>query len=153
MFTKILVPTDGSPLSDKAVNAALELAGQVGASLVVISVAEPYRFIPPASAGMIYDPSLYSDELQHRFDQHSQEQAREIVEKVVEAARSRGIACEATTPMSLDPYEEIVSAVDKYGCDAVFMASHGRKGLNKLFLGSETQKVLSHTSVPVMVFR
>ncbi|MGB3609281.1 MAG: universal stress protein [Cellvibrio sp.] len=153
MFTKILVPTDGSPLSDKAVAGALDLAAKVGAALIVISVAEPYRYIPPAAAGMIYDPSLYSDELQHRFDQHSQEQAREIVEKVMDAARARGVACEAITPMSLNPYEEIVNAVDRYGCDAVFMASHGRKGLNKLFLGSETQKVLSHTSVPVMVFR
>ena len=55
--------------------------------------------------------------------------------------------------MSLSPHEEIVKAVEKYGCDAVFMASHGRKGLNKLFLGSETQKVLSDTTIPVMVFR
>lgn len=153
MFTKILVPTDGSPLSEKAVTAAVDFAGQVGAALVAISVAEPYRFIPPATAGLMYDPNLYSEELQQRFDQQSQQQAQEIVQKVAQTAQARGVVCEVTTPMSLSPHEEIVNAVEKYGCDAVFMASHGRKGLNKLFLGSETQKVLSDTTIPVMVFR
>ncbi len=153
MFTKILVPTDGSSLSEKAVTAAVDFAGQVGAAMVVISVAEPYRFIPPAAAGLMYDPNLYNEELQQRFDQQSQQQAQEVVQKVAQAATARGIVCEVTTPMSLSPHEEIVNAVEKYGCDVVFMASHGRKGLNKLFLGSETQKVLSHTTIPVMVFR
>ena len=153
MFTKILVPTDGSPLSEKTVTAAVDFAGQVGAALVAISVAEPYRFIPPAAAGLMYDPNLYSEELQQRFDQQSQQQAQEIVQKVADTAQARGVVCEVTTPMSLSPHEEIVKAVEKYGCDAVFMASHGRKGLNKLFLGSETQKVLSDTTIPVMVFR
>lgn len=153
MFTKILVPTDGSPLSEKAVTAALDLAGRVGATLVVISVAEPYRFIPPAAGGLMYDPNLYDDELRQRFDEQSLQHAQDIVKKVADVAKSRGITCEATTPLSLSPHEEIVEAIDRFGCDAVFMASHGRKGLNKLFLGSETQKVLSHTNVPVMVFR
>lgn len=101
----------------------------------------------------MYDPNLYSEELQQRFDQQSQQQAQEIVQKVADAAQARGVVCEVTTPMSSSPHEEIVKAVEKYGCDAVFMASHGRKGLNKLFLGSETQKVLSDTTIPVMVFR
>lgn len=101
----------------------------------------------------MYDPNLYSEELQQRFDQQSQQQAQEIVQKVADTAQARGVVCEVTTPMSLSPHEEIVKAVEKYGCDAVFMASHGRKGLNKLFLGSETQKVLSDTTIPVMVFR
>lgn len=153
MFTKILVPTDGSPLSEKAVTAAMDFAGQVGATLAVISVAEPYRAIPPAAGGLMYNPNLYDDELRQRFDEQSLQHARDIVKKVADAAQSRGIACEVATPLSSNPHEEIVDAVDRYGCDAVFMASHGRKGLNKLFLGSETQKVLSHTNVPVMVFR
>lgn len=152
MFRKILIPTDGSELSEKAITAAVDFARQAGATLVAISVAEPNRYVPPATAGLMYGSHLYSD-LQLMLDEQSQHIALDNAQKVVNAAQLQGVICEVLTPISPTPHEEIVAAVERYGCDAVFMASHGRKGLNKLFLGSETQKVLAHTSVPVMVFR
>jgi len=153
MFKKILVPTDGSALSEKAINAALELAGEIGASMVAVSVAEPYPYIIPVSGGLIIEPSVAREDLLAMNDEHLHRVAEENVQAVVAAAQSVGVACEAKTATSSKPYEEIIKAIDEFGCDVVFMASHGRKGINKFFLGSETQKVLSSASVPVMVFR
>jgi nucleotide-binding universal stress UspA family protein len=78
---------------------------------------------------------------------------KDNVSKVAAAARAAGVPCETVTSMAGSPYEAIVDAAQKHGCDAIVMASHGRKGLNKLFLGSETQKVLAHTNLPVLVLR
>ncbi|MGH8808347.1 MAG: universal stress protein [Noviherbaspirillum sp.] len=145
MFKKILVPTDGSPLSDKAVNAAIEFAKMAGAEVVAISVAEAYPF-PPISE------SPYSGGSQ-AYEQHALALAQEHVDRVAAAAEAAQVQCEAIVVEGLNPYEEIVKAAAEYHCDAIFMASHGRKGLNKLFAGSETQKVLAHTMLPVLVFR
>jgi len=72
---------------------------------------------------------------------------------VADAAKQAGVACETVTAQSFNPYEEIIEVAKKYQCDAIFMASHGRRGLNRLFLGSETQKVLAHSDIPVLVLR
>lgn len=144
MLKKILVPTDGSARSDKAAQAAIEFAQQVNGEIVAISVAEPYPF-PPISES----PYLGGSEA---YEQRALELAQAHVAKIASAASAARVPCETVVASALNPHDEIVSAAEKYRCDAIFMATHGRKGLNKLFAGSETQKVIAHASVPVMVF-
>jgi nucleotide-binding universal stress UspA family protein len=145
MFKTILVPTDGSALSDKAINAAIEFAELAGSKIIGLSVAEPYPFAPLYQNAAATDTTIYEEKMREAAQLHAQ--------KIADAANAAGVACEAVVAQSFSPYEEIIATAKKYHCDAIFMASHGRKGLNRLFLGSETQKVLAHTSLPVLVFR
>lgn len=145
MFKTILVPTDGSALSDKAVNTAIDYARSTGARLVALCVAEPYPMSPMGETGYIPDLTAY--------EQQAVDQARKHVDKVAQAATAAGVSCDAHTAQSFSPYEEIIRLAEKEGCDAIFIASHGRRGLNRIFLGSETQKVLAHSSIPVLVLR
>jgi nucleotide-binding universal stress UspA family protein len=145
MFKKILVPTDGSDLSDKAISQAIEFAKSFGSTIVGLSVAEPYPFTPLYEGVSVPESNIYEDRMRDLAQLH--------VQKITDAAKEAHILCETFTTQSFSPYEEIVAAAKKYGCDAIFMASHGRRGLNKLFLGSETQKVLAHTTLPVLVLR
>jgi nucleotide-binding universal stress UspA family protein len=145
MMKKILVPTDGSQRSDKAAQAAIEFAQQVKGEVVAISVAEPYPF-PPISESPYTGGS-------EAYERRALELAQEHVAKIAAAAASAGVPCETVVASGLNPHDEIVKAAASHGCDVIFMASHGRKGLNKLFAGSETQKVIAHATVPVMVFR
>lgn len=145
MFKTILVPTDGSALSDKAVSAAIEFAKSQGGKVVTLSVAEPYPFSPLSEVA-------FTDE-RRQYEEKAREVAEQHVQKVQAAATAMDVPCETVVTQSFSPFEEIINTAGKYGCDAVFMASHGRKGLSKLFIGSETQKVLAHSTIPVMVFR
>ncbi|OGB20809.1 MAG: universal stress protein [Burkholderiales bacterium RIFCSPLOWO2_02_FULL_57_36] len=145
MFKTILVPTDGSELSEKSIRGAVELAKLAGGRIIAISVAEPYPFTPSVEGAFAPDLNLYEKQMQKFAEMH--------VEKVAEIAAKAGVPCETHVAHSFNPYEEIVNAAREHHCDVILMASHGRKGLNKLFIGSETQKVLAHSSIPVMVFR
>lgn len=145
MFKKILVPTDGSPRSDRAAQAAIELAKQLQGSVIAISVAEPYPF-PPISESAYTGGS-------EAYEQRALELAKEHVAKIASAARAAGVPCETLVAHAMNPHEEIVNAAETHRCDAIFMATHGRKGLNRLFAGSETQKVIAQAKVPVMVFQ
>ncbi|MFL9926746.1 universal stress protein [Herbaspirillum lusitanum] len=145
MFKTILVPTDGSELSDKAIINAIDYAQHCNAKIIGISVAEPYPFSPLAESSMAIDPAMYEENVRMLAEQH--------VKKIADAAQAAGLACQTTTAMSFAPDEEIVNAAKTFNCDAIFMASHGRSGLSKLFLGSKTQKVLAHSTVPVLVLR
>lgn len=145
MFQTILVPTDGSPLSEKAVHAAVEFAKAHGGRIVGISVAEPYPFSPLSEAAFLDERALYEEKAREIAQQH--------VDKVAAAANTLGVPCETVVTQSFSPYEEIISAAKKWDCDVIFMASHGRRGLSRFFIGSETQKVLAHSTIPVMVFR
>ena len=145
MFKTILVPTDGSPLSDRAANAAVEFAQRTGGSVVGLSVAEPYPCSPLSG-------DTFSDE-RSRYEDKGRDIAAEHVRKIAAAAKALGVPCKTVVAQSFSPSDEIVATAERMDCDAIFMATHGRKGLNKLFVGSETQKVLAHTTIPVMVFR
>jgi nucleotide-binding universal stress UspA family protein len=146
MFNNILFPTDGSELSDKAAATVIDLARIHGGRIVTISVLQPYPFLPLGDTGVaIPDMGVYETRMM--------DITKDNVSKVAAAARAAGVPCETVTSMAGSPYEAIVDAAQKHGCDAIVMASHGRKGLNKLFLGSETQKVLAHTNLPVLVLR
>lgn len=145
MFKHLLVPTDGSPLSAKATQAAVSFAREAGARITALSVAEPFPYSALSESAFLPDQS--------RYEQEMRDQARNYVDEVARQARDAGVPCEGRVALSFSPYEEIVRMADELGCDAIFMASHGRKGINKLFVGSETQKVLAHSTLPVMVFR
>lgn len=145
MYKKILVPTDGSDLAGQAVDAAIDYARLSGATIVAFSVAQPYPVMPAIDGAMMIDPGLDGTELQ--------QMAQRVVDAVAHAANAAGVACETHTSMAFVPYEEIIRAADDYQCDVIFMASHGRRGLSRLLAGSQTQKVLAYSHVPVLVLR
>lgn len=145
MYKKILVPTDGSELAGQAVAAAIDYARVSGATVVAFSVAQPYPLLPAIDGAMMIDPGIDSTELQQL--------AQQAVDTVASSAKAAGVACEMHTSLSFLPYEEIIRAADDYGCDVIFMASHGRRGLSRLLAGSQTQKVLAYAKVPVLVLR
>jgi nucleotide-binding universal stress UspA family protein len=145
MFKSILLPTDGSDLSDKATATAVQFAKLNQAKIVAITVIQPLPFSSMGDSGAVIDSGQFATQMQ--------DAARRHIGKVAAAAQAAGIPFEGLVAMSPSPYEEIVEAANQHGCDIIIMASHGRKGLNRLFLGSETQKVLAHTTLPVMVLR
>lgn len=144
MITKILVPTDGSELSSKAIRGAAEVAKKMGAKLVGLTVMEPYSY----SALSEYRPETF-EEYGRRMDQA----AKQRLEVIVAAAKEFDVQLETRVASSFSPYEAIIDAAREARCDAIFMASHGRRGLNAVLLGSETMKVLTHSTIPVMVYR
>lgn len=144
MFKTILVPTDGSELADKAAQAAAEFAQDTHGKIIALAVAEPYPYSPLAEPAFLPDPAAY--------DKGVLELAETYVSKVKAAAEQAGVPCETYTMLSADPAKEIIATASRHGCDAVFMASHGRRGIQRLLLGSVTQKVLAHSTLPVVVF-
>ena len=144
MFKRILVPTDGSDITGKAVDTAIALAKSVGAQLYAISVKEPF----PYSAISEMQPTPP----QEFFDAQERIAAKRL-SMVSEAARAAGVGCQAHSVEALHPWEAIIEHARRMECDLVVMASHGRRGVTALLLGSETQKVLTHSTVPVLVVR
>lgn len=144
MFKRILVPTDGSELSDKAIKAAVDLAHTLKASLVGMTTLEPYSYSNLSE----YRPETL-DDYEARMDKAGVER----LARVTDAASRAGVPVETVTVKSFSPYEAIIDTAKASKCDLIVMASHGRRGLNAVLLGSETQKVLTHTTIPVMVFR
>jgi nucleotide-binding universal stress UspA family protein len=144
MFQRILVPTDGSDLTTKAVDTAIRLARSLGARLYTISVKEPF----PYSAISEMQPTPP----QEFFDAQERIASRRI-QDVRAAAEAAGIPCEAHTVEALHPWEAIIEHAQRQECDLLVMASHGRRGVTALLLGSETQKVLTHSKIPVLVVR
>ncbi len=144
MIKKILLPTDGSELSAKAIAGAIEMATALGASIVGITVVEPYSY----SSLSEYRPESFDD-----YEARMEKGAAERLAGLESAAKAAKVNVETMVVKSFSPYEAIIDAATKHGCDAIFMASHGRRGLNAVLLGSETQKVLTHSTIPVMVYR
>ena len=144
MFKRILVPTDGSEITAKAIDASIELARSVGAQLYTISVKEPF----PYSAISEMQPTPP----QEFFDAQERIAARRV-QAVVEQSTAAGVACQSHTVEALHPWEAIIDHAKRMECDLLVMASHGRRGVSALLLGSETQKVLTHSKVPVLVVR
>lgn len=145
MFKKILVPTDGSPISEKSAKAAIEFAVATKASIVALSVAQLYPYMLMPEAGAMLDLSSYEE---------SQDQtAQSNADKLKTLAESAKVGCETIVKRGVHPYEEIIATANDMQCDVIWIASHGRRGLDKLLLGSETQRVLAHSTLPVMVYR
>ena len=144
MFKHILIPTDGSKLSDLAVDKGLELAKEVGAEVTAVHVGTPLH--------LIVDP----EDLTESDDQPEMRRRRkgeEIRHAVQRTAEKKGVSCKVSFSTSDQPYEDIIKAAEANGCDLILMASHGRKGVKGVLLGSETQKVLTHSAIPVLVYR
>jgi nucleotide-binding universal stress UspA family protein len=147
MFKRILIPTDGSPLAAKAIKAGVALAKEMGASVTGYYAIEP----PPThiyGEGYLADRKLV-DELARR----SREIAQRSVDEVSDAAKTAGVPCDTVVDKAVQPYKGIIQAAEQQKCDAVFMASHGHRGLTGILLGSVTQQVLTHSKIPVLVFR
>ncbi len=144
MYQHILVPTDGSDVTSKAVDTAIGLAKALGSRISVLSVKEPF----PYSAISEIQPVPPQE-----FFDAQEALARKRVDQVVAACRAAGLSCSADTAEAAQPYEAIIEHAAKQGCDLIVMASHGRRGMRALLLGSETQKVLTHTAVAVLVVR
>lgn len=144
MFKHILLPTDGSELSRKAVGAAIEFARTNGAKVTAFTCMDKYPFPQSAGAGL---------QTRKTFGEQAAIEARARLSQVVSVAQAAGVACSTDMATSTTPYKEIVEAATRHGCDVIFMASHGRRGLAGLLVGSETQKVLTHCTIPVLVYR
>lgn len=147
MYKKILVPTDGSALSKKAVRSAVDFAAAVGAELVAVNVVPRY----PASyfeGGISTAPGDVA-----RVEKLWAEQGQALADQVSGAAAKAGVRAKAITVQSDLVAEAILSTAKKHKCDLVVMASHGRKGIKRVLLGSETQHVLTHGNIPVLVLR
>jgi nucleotide-binding universal stress UspA family protein len=144
MYKRILVPTDGSDITGKAVQSAIALAKLVGAELRVIGVKEPFPYSAISEMQPVPPQEFY--DAQERI-------AAGNVKAVTEAATAAGVACVGHTVEALHPWEAILDHAKNQDCDLVVMASHGRRGVSALLLGSETQKVLTHSKLPVLVVR
>ena len=144
MYRNILVPTDGSDITAKAVQTAITLAKTVGAKLSVISVKEPFPYSAISEMQPVPPQEFY--DAQERI-------ATARVKAVSDAAKAAGLDCEGFTVEAVHPWEAICDLAKDKGCDLVVMASHGRRGVSALLLGSETQKVLTHSPLPVLVVR
>jgi nucleotide-binding universal stress UspA family protein len=147
MFKSILVPTDGSALSRKAARQAIHLAKEQGANVVGFYVAPPYQ--PKVYADFV--PSDFITPKQ--YAQRVKKAAAARLNFIKKTAAAAGVGCTLEHAASDFPYLEIVKTAKQSRCDLICMASHGRRGFSRLLLGSETTKVLSHTTVPVLVLR
>jgi nucleotide-binding universal stress UspA family protein len=144
MYRSILIPTDGTEITAKAVSAAVELARVLGARLSTITVKEPFPYSAISEMQPIPPQEFY--DAQERI-------SLKRVQEVVDAARAAGVACEAFTVEAVHPWEAILDHAKAQDCDLIVMASHGRRGVGALLIGSETSRMLTHSQVPVLVVR
>ncbi|MDQ0140166.1 universal stress protein [Cupriavidus necator] len=144
MFKHILLPVDGSELSHRAVSAAIQFARTAAARLTPYMCVESYPYVLSGDS---------SHEKRETYQQRAEADARRELARVESAAALAGVPCTGHVSTASAPYQGIIHAAGDLGCDVIFMASHGRRGLSGLLLGSETQKVLTHSDIPVLVFR
>ena len=147
MYQRILVATDGSTLSKKAVRSAIKLASSLNAELVALYVVPRYP-MTYFEGGMSISPEEVS-----RTEKRWADKGQAVVDEVQQAAQVQGIKAKAVIARSDLVAESLISAAKKHKCDLIVMASHGRKGLKRVLLGSETQHVLTHSTIPVLVLR
>lgn len=145
MFARILVPTDGSALSAAAVNHAMTFAHEIGATVVVLTVTEPFHVFA-LSVDQVEETSAGFQNEVHR-------RAGLLLADAQNRADARGIACRTLQAESEHPHQAIIEAAEDNHCDLIIMASHGRRGVSALLLGSVTVKVLTHSKLPVLVYR
>jgi nucleotide-binding universal stress UspA family protein len=147
MFKHILLPTDGSKLSDRAVRLGIRFAGRMKARVTALHVMPAF--------GAIADEGFapFSPALRKRLEDEARARADKILEAIARNARTRKVRCAMLTVASDLAYQVIIATARKKKCDLIMMASHGRRGLSSLLLGSETSKVLLHSKVPVLVVR
>jgi nucleotide-binding universal stress UspA family protein len=147
MFRNILIPTDGTALSRKAIEGAVQFAKEQKARVTGVHV------VPPYDAGMRDEGSVLHYLSPQEYDARSRAMAQKRLATVGKAAAAAGVRCELVQASGSFPFEGILRVAQRKKCDLIYMASHGRRGIARLLLGSETSKVLAHSKVPVIVVR
>ena len=147
MYKTLLIATDGSKLSEKALAHAIALAQAVGATLMAFYAAPDYP-LPAYADGVVYEPVSRKE-----YAKLAAEDAQKILDVAVAKARAAGVECKTSYTIAAAPWEAILAAAKKHKADAIVMASHGRGNVTGLLLGSETTKVLAHSKLPVLVCR
>ena len=145
MFKGILIPTDGSELSERAIKQGVSLAKALGATVIGLTVTKPFHVFA-------VDPIMVTDTA-HKYEDDLRILTKRYLSVLEAAAKNTGVPWLTVTRSGEHPYEEIIKAAEEQKCDAICMASHGRRGVSALVLGSETVKVLTHTRIPVIVVR
>jgi len=145
MYKHILIPTDGSELAAKAVHHGIDFAKSIGAKITALTTTEPFHVFSANPAMLTDTASVY-----HK---HAEEFAVKTLEAVAKLARTAGVPCETIHLEEGLPYEGIIRVANAKNCDLILMASHGRRGVSAIVLGSETLKVLTHSKIPVLVYR
>jgi nucleotide-binding universal stress UspA family protein len=145
MYKHVLIPTDGSDLSSKAEAAGLALARSLDAKVTAVTVTPPFQYIGiEPMVVMMTEPE---------YEKAQAARAEKTLERVKSTAAAIGVPVETLRTIDSRPYEAIIAVAKARGCDLIFMASHGRTGMAGLLLGSETTKVLTHSKIPVLVYR
>lgn len=147
MYKHILIPTDGSELADKALDAGIEYARETGARVTLFTAVPEYEV--PNEAAIMARQMVSLEEHNRR----SEAAARKVLERASRRAREAGVAVDTDFAQCSRPYQGILAAASGRACDAIFMSSHGRSGLSRLWYGSETEEVLTHSSIPTVVYR
>lgn len=149
MYSHILIPTDGSTLAEQAVVKGLELAKALGAAVTVMTVVEPFHLVTYAMTG---EATQLSDRVR-AYERQAAGQAKVVLDAAASQASAAGVAAETVAVEADHPSEAIIRTAGEKGADLIVMASHGRRGMAALVLGSETTKVLTHSKIPVLVLR
>jgi nucleotide-binding universal stress UspA family protein len=145
MHRHILIPTDGSALSEKAIDYGMALAKSVNAKVTVLTVSAPFHVFA-------VEPGMVTDTLE-QYQKRTAALAAKYLNVAKEAALAAGVSCETMHVEHDQPYLAIIDAATRKSCDLIAMASHGRRGISAIVLGSEAVKVLTHSTIPVLVFR
>ena len=146
MYKNILLPVDGSELSEKAVKECIRFAKSAGAKVTVVHAVSHYHL---NYWGM---PQIVR-KIEKDHEDEAKQLAQDWIDKLVKRVRAEGVDCEGLIVLGDNPDEEIIGASDQRKCDLIIMASHGHKGLNAVLMGSETLKVLTHSKIPVLIVK
>ena len=145
MYNHILIATDGSEVANKAVLHGVDLAKELNAKLSAVTVTEPYEALMELEAPIMMD--------QFDYDKQCDVSANKILSTVTSAANTAGLACNVIHEQNRRPYEGIIEAAEKVDADLIVLGSHGRRGIEGLLIGSEANKLLTHTKIPALVVR
>lgn len=146
MYHRILIPTDGSDLCRSAAAKGIDFAKFLGATIVAFHAI-------PATSYMLYTESGPSDLMVEQFEKEARTRGERLTQEIAQIATDVGVASERLCLTNDHAWEGIIEAANTRQCDLIFMASHGRRGLSALLLGSETMKVLTHSKTPVLIYR
>lgn len=145
MFKHLLLPTDGSAASEEMIHKCMQFASESGAQVTGLHVTPEFHFMTYRTGMLEGTPEQFKDD--------SEELAMKYLSVIDNAAREAGVPCTVTWTANDHPFEAIIQTASEHGCDLIVMASHGRKGMKGVLMGSETQKVLTHSRIPVLVYR
>jgi nucleotide-binding universal stress UspA family protein len=146
MFRHLLIATDGSPLSEDAARKAIDLAKSLGARVTAMTASLPYGVFTAA------DYMLVSD-TEDTYNRECGSRAKQYLAVIKKAAAAAGVACDEVHTFNDQAHAAIIDIASQRGCDLICIASHGRSGLTALVVGSVTMKVLTHSRIPVLVWR